>query len=41
MKTMLFAFVVIIVIAFGADYVLEGAGFSSAQRHAGSAVRLN
>ena len=41
MKTMLLAFATMIVIAFGADYALHEAGFSSADRTSGGAVRLD
>lgn len=41
MKAMLFAFTAMIVIAFGADFVLHQAGFSSADQTSGNAVRLD
>ena len=41
MRVMLAAFAVTILIAFGADYVLDRIGFSSADRGAGDAVRLD
>lgn len=40
MKAMMYAFVAIAVIAVGANFVLEQAGFSSADRNAGQDVRL-
>ena len=40
MKAMLFAFVAIIVIAVGANLVLDGMGFSSAGSNTSAAVRL-
>ena len=40
MKAMMTAFAAMIVIAIGANYVLEGAGFSSADQTSGNAVRL-
>ena len=40
MKTMLIAFAAIIVIAVGANLVLENMGFSTAQETAGADVRL-
>ena len=41
MKAMLLAFAAIIVISIGADAALDHIGFSSADRAAGGAVRLN
>ncbi|WP_296373397.1 hypothetical protein [Yoonia sp.] len=41
MKPMLIAFVVAGLIAFGADYGLDYAGFTSQERTAGAAVRLD
>ncbi|MGH1576266.1 hypothetical protein [Planktotalea sp.] len=41
MKTMLIAFVAIAVIAVGSNMILGAAGFSSQDRTAGSAVRLD
>lgn len=40
MKAMLFAFVAIIVIAVGANLVLDSMGFSSAGNNTSAAVRL-
>lgn len=41
MKAMLIAFVAIAVIAVGSNLILNEAGFSSQDRAAGSAVRLD
>ena len=41
MKTMLFAFAAIAVIAVGADVALDQIGFSSQERTSGPAVRLS
>lgn len=41
MKAMTLAFAALIVIAFAADYALHEAGFSSADRNSGNAVRLD
>ena len=41
MKAMLIAFAAIIVIAIGANVALDNVGFSSEERTAGSAVRLD
>ena len=41
MKAMFAGFAAIIVIAFGADVVLDQIGFSSADRTAGADVRLD
>lgn len=41
MKVMVLAFVAIVVVAVGANLVLNQAGFSSQDRTAGSAVRLD
>ncbi len=41
MKAMLAAFVAIVVIAVGANYILGQVGFSSQDRTAGDAVRLD
>lgn len=41
MKAMLTAFVAIAIIAVGANLVLDNIGFSSQERTAGSAVRLD
>ncbi|WP_350334129.1 hypothetical protein [Coralliovum pocilloporae] len=41
MKTVILAFVAIIVIAIGADLALEQAGFSSSEAAKGNAVRLD
>ncbi len=41
MKTMMLAFLVTIVIAVGADIVLESMGFSAEDRLTGNAVRLD
>jgi hypothetical protein len=41
MKTMFLAFVTVGVIAFGADYALNFAGFSAQERSTGSNVRLD
>ncbi len=41
MKAMLTAFAAMVVIAIGADFVLEGAGFSAEAANTGSAVRLD
>lgn len=41
MRTMLLAFAAILVIAFAADYGLDRAGFTSAERNAGANVRLD
>ena len=41
MKVMLIAFVAIAVIAVGSNLILSQAGFSSQERAAGSAVRLD
>ncbi len=40
MKTMLIAFAAIVAIAIGSDVILDNAGFSSADRATGAAVRL-
>ena len=41
MKVMLSAFAAMALISVGAFYALNGAGFSSEDRQAGSAVRLD
>ena len=41
MKAMLAAFAAIVIIAIAADFGLERAGFSSADRTTGAAVRLD
>jgi len=41
MKTMLIAFGAIVVIAIGSNLILGQAGFSSQDRSAGNAVRLD
>lgn len=41
MKAMLMAFAATVVIAIGADFVLEGIGFSAEAVNTGSAVRLD
>lgn len=41
MKAMLTAFVAIFVVAIAADYGLDYAGFSAAERTSGNAVRLD
>lgn len=41
MKPMLLAFIAIAVIAFGANYALNNAGFSAADQTSGNAVRLD
>jgi len=41
MKAMLYAFAAIAVIAIGSNLILNNAGFSSQERGAGDAVRLD
>ncbi|MEX0304185.1 MAG: hypothetical protein AB3N24_17335 [Leisingera sp.] len=41
MKSMLAGFAAMILIAIAASYALQGAGFSTAERQSGAAVRLN
>lgn len=41
MKAMIAAFAAIVIIAIGANLVLQNAGFSSAERASGPAVRLD
>ncbi len=41
MKSMLTAFAAMVVIAVGADIVLEGMGFSAQEAMTGNAVRLD
>ncbi|MEZ5882191.1 MAG: hypothetical protein R3D35_16210 [Nitratireductor sp.] len=41
MKAMLFAFVALVVISVGANLVLDGMGFSSAENNTSAAVRLD
>ncbi|WP_281365949.1 hypothetical protein [Halovulum dunhuangense] len=41
MKSMIFAFIAIVVIAFAANEGLRMAGFSSAEQTASDSVRLN
>ncbi len=41
MKTMMLAFAAIAIIAIGASFGLNQAGFSAAEQGAGSAVRLD
>lgn len=41
MKAMLAAFAAIVIIAIAADFGLEQAGFSAAERTTGAAVRLD
>lgn len=41
MKAMLAAFVAIVIIAIGANFGLQRAGFSAADRTAGDAVRID
>ena len=41
MKAMLAAFVAIVVIAFGVNFILENAGFSTEDRASGADVSLN
>ncbi|MFP3383973.1 MULTISPECIES: hypothetical protein [Tritonibacter] len=41
MKAMLAGFALIAVIAVGADFALERAGFSAQDQNSGAAVRLN
>jgi len=41
MKAMLTAFLAIVVISVGSNYVLKQSGFSSQERASGAAVRLD
>ncbi len=41
MKAMLIAFAAIVIISVGANLILENLGFSSAQKAAGPAVRVD
>ena len=41
MKAMMLAFAALIVISIGADFALNSAPFSSADRNAGESVRLH
>ena len=41
MKTQLFAFAAIVVLAVGADLILDQIGFSSSERSASDSVRLS
>ena len=41
MRTMITAFIAVIVIAFGADYALHQLGFSSQEQGSSSSVRLD
>ncbi|MEO3416985.1 hypothetical protein AAFO92_20215 [Roseovarius sp. CAU 1744] len=41
MKSMLTAFAAVAVIAIGADFVLDGMGYSAEAANSGSAVRLD
>ena len=41
MRTMIVAFVAVFVIAVGADYALDHAGYSTEDQNAGTAVRLD
>ncbi len=41
MRTMIVAFVAVFVIAVGADYALDYAGYSTEDQNAGTAVRLD
>ena len=41
MKAMLTGFAAIVVIAIGANVVLQNAGFSAEERNSGTAVRLD
>ncbi|WP_255456301.1 hypothetical protein [Parasedimentitalea denitrificans] len=41
MKAMLTGFAAILVIAVGANFLLQQAGFASHQKHSGSSVRLD